>query len=1245
MPDPPSKSIFLSYGHDEFANFAERLKNDLVAGGYDVWFDLNRLKPGQDWESYIEEGINVTAANNGQFILLMTPHSVRRPNGYCLNELARAIQRNLHIVPVMLDSCEPPLSICRLQYLDMHACVPIEERRERYEVELAKLKKALEDLKLDFDGVQAKLLAALRPLDFDADIHPHLRRFIGREWIFQRIDQWVNADDESRVLWLTGGPGFGKTALASWYSHHRPEVAAVHFCRFGHTEKADPARAVLSIAYQLSSQYPDYRDYLNASLDPATLKTANAATLFDELIVQKLPTTAPTPGGKALIIIDGLDEATSNHSNPLAELIASEFGKTPDWLRLLVTSRPEEEVKYALQAFTPTVLDGKSTENLADARKFIAQEYRPFTRNDSVPEEMVEEILKRSEGIFLYLEWVRSELASGRLSLDGIDAFPQGLGGVYTQFFARQFPDKEVFKERFHPVLEAVVAAREPLDSGFLAQLFNWSEYDQPEMLSALGSMFVDVTGRVQPFHRSLVDWLTNHRKAGPYFVSQASGERRLADSGWKFYERDATQLPLYFLKHLPAHLAAVGNRQPDLSRLLLDFTWMRAKLDATEVYSLLDDYDFLTPGNVESDQSPRLAQAALRLSAHVLATHKNELPGQLTGRLLASEQVEIRRLLEQAARGRNGSWLKPHTPNLTPPYSSLMETLNEPAGGVNTVCITPDGGTVIYATRDTQNTDVPPAVKIWRIGAGDPPVTLRESRVSALAVSPDGSTLAFAADDRTVSIWSLGAERDQPLRLLKDLQGSVIALAFVSDAAHLMVVFESGDIQLWNLTSEAPELTRTIVLREAFPKSHFSEIKAVAVAPEANIIFIGTGFISADTWHEWDIDGRRLIRSHRALGFGMVAVTPDATRLVCGGTTMEVWNRSGETSQLSHTLPGHAYLITALAITPDGRHAVSASFSEIRVWDLDSKRVSPVTIGRGISTGEIAITSDGKQAVGLYQDRTMRLWDLATQKLDRSLDLPWDGAGILSTTGDGHVILGRAQGLHFYDLASGGVTREISTPAAGHCVAVTPDHTRALTASSDEHLIIWEIETGKVLHTLDAHFSTAAGAVALFPDGKRMVVSSEHSLFVWDLQSGQPVGTLHGHTWFVDALAVGLTPVGIRIISGSRDKTVRVWDPNRAEPLLTLTGHTYTVGDVGILPGGLQLISCGDSSLRIWNMLTGQCEATFTADSPLITCACTPDGNMIVAGDLAGQVHFLEFVGATTRGVHAGSRIATHEI
>ncbi|MEW6366034.1 MAG: toll/interleukin-1 receptor domain-containing protein [Acidobacteriota bacterium] len=88
-----SRRIFLSYGHDEHAAVAQRLKEDLVAHGHAVWFDVEKLKPGADWESHIEQGLDWASEipRTGRVVLLMTPHSARMPDGYCLNEIARAL--------------------------------------------------------------------------------------------------------------------------------------------------------------------------------------------------------------------------------------------------------------------------------------------------------------------------------------------------------------------------------------------------------------------------------------------------------------------------------------------------------------------------------------------------------------------------------------------------------------------------------------------------------------------------------------------------------------------------------------------------------------------------------------------------------------------------------------------------------------------------------------------------------------------------------------------------------------------------------------------------------------------------------------------------------------------------------------------------------------------------------------------------------------------------------------------------
>jgi hypothetical protein len=99
-------------------------------------------------------------------VLTMTPHSVRRPDGYCLNELAKALERQKTIIPVLLTDVPggAPTSICRIQYLDWRDAVPAAQKPDRFQVRMARLCEAIEQDKLDFEGGQQRMLRILQPL-------------------------------------------------------------------------------------------------------------------------------------------------------------------------------------------------------------------------------------------------------------------------------------------------------------------------------------------------------------------------------------------------------------------------------------------------------------------------------------------------------------------------------------------------------------------------------------------------------------------------------------------------------------------------------------------------------------------------------------------------------------------------------------------------------------------------------------------------------------------------------------------------------------------------------------------------------------------------------------------------------------------------------------------------------------------------------------------------------------------------
>jgi len=84
----------------------------------------------------------------------------------------------------------------------------------------------------------------------------------------------------------------------------------------------------------------------------------------------------------------------------------------------------------------------------------------------------------------------------------------------------------------------------------------------------------------------------------------------------------------------------------------------------------------------------------------------------------------------------------------------------------------------------------------------------------------------------------------------------------------------------------------------------------------------------------------------------------------------------------------------------------------------------------------------------------------------------------------------------------------------------------------------------------------TGNSSVAFSPDGVRIVSGSyDKSVRVWDASTGAELKLLNGHTRAVNSVA--FSPDGTRIVSGSDDKSVRVWDASTGAELKVLNGHT----------------------------------------------------------------------------------------
>ena len=288
--------------------------------------------------------------------------------------------------------------------------------------------------------------------------------------------------------------------------------------------------------------------------------------------------------------------------------------------------------------------------------------------------------------------------------------------------------------------------------------------------------------------------------------------------------------------------------------------------------------------------------------------------------------------------------------------------------------------------------------------------------------------------------------------------------------------------------------------------------------------------------------------------------------------------------------LSGHGGPVTAVAVAPDGRLALTASFDyTLKLWDLDRQAVLQTLRGHDGAVTTVAFLPDSRHALSGGDDGTLRLWDAAYgQELHSfaahrgkvsDLALGPDGRLAASAGWDGRVRL--------WDLRARSALRTLDKRAGMvNAVAFTADgrHVVAVGAQGRAHL--HPVDPDAAVEELPGQ-GLGITALALTGDGRALAGGVDGRLHVWSLVDGARLDALEAHDGPLSAVAVAAD--GDTVATSGTDGVIRLWALATQTLRHTLEAVGAPVWDLAFAPDGARLLTAGgDGTARLFDVASG---------------------------------------------------------
>jgi eukaryotic-like serine/threonine-protein kinase len=293
-------------------------------------------------------------------------------------------------------------------------------------------------------------------------------------------------------------------------------------------------------------------------------------------------------------------------------------------------------------------------------------------------------------------------------------------------------------------------------------------------------------------------------------------------------------------------------------------------------------------------------------------------------------------------------------------------------------------------------------------------------------------------------------------------------------------------------------------------------------------------------------------------------------------------------------TLFGHREGIRSVAVAPGGKLAASGDYEgKIRIWDLASGQLHRTINAHSDNITSLDFSRDGTCLLSGSDDKTVKQWETTTGRMKLKMTDHKDWINCVRYSPDGSIIASGARdnSVMLRDAATGRILLRIVSPVNTRYGAKSIDF------SPDGKLIgiLWdhnsiELRDTEIGEVKSSHsFTSNSTHVFRFGrDGKSFVVGNcEGGLFAWSIDKRNPKTTIQqAHDGSI--YGIDFNQDGTKMLTSSADGTIKLWNTDGYSFQRAFVGHTDAVMSAVFSPRGDRIVSGSvDKTVKLWESET----------------------------------------------------------